>query len=145
MSDTITIRVLGPDDVEVLDRVRPGTFEGALSPVFAWAFLSTGVNAIVVALDQGEVVGHACGTVILYPDKPRAFFLSALGVHPEFRDQDVGQRLLVRLRNVAAERGCEEMQVTIGASDEMARGLYSGLGGAETPDQATYRFDLGEV
>lgn len=142
MSDTITIRVLGPDDVEVLDRVRPGTFDEELNPVYSWAFLSTGVNAIVVAMDRGDVIGFASGTVILHPDKPRQFYISELGVHGDFEDQGIAERLMERLRNVAAERGCEEMWGVADTSNVTTQDLFKSLGGAESPGQIKYSFDL---
>ncbi|NNE78992.1 MAG: hypothetical protein HKN18_01860 [Silicimonas sp.] len=70
----ITIRNLGPEDAYILDRVRPGTFDNEVDPTRAYAFLATRVNELVVALDMGEVVGFASGTVLMHPDKPTAVF-----------------------------------------------------------------------
>ena len=68
----ITIRNLGPEDAFVLDRVRPGTFDNPPDPDKVWAFLATRVNELVVALDQGEVIGFAFGTVGAVGSGPRS-------------------------------------------------------------------------
>ena len=59
----ITIRNLGPEEAHVLDRVREGTFDHPIDPSWAYGFLATRVNEIVVALELGEVVGFASGTI----------------------------------------------------------------------------------
>ena len=132
MPDTITIRLLGPDDTHVLDRVRPGTFDNPVDPVQAWAFLTTGVNLLAVALTGGEVVGFASGTVLMHPDKPRAFFLNEIAVHGEFRRQGIGTRLFTRLRDEAVERGCAGLWLATEADNRAARALYRKAGGRET-------------
>ena len=88
----ITIRNLGPEDADILERVREGTFDHAVDPARAWAFLATRVNDIVVALDRGDVIGFASGTVLMHPDKPTQFFVQEVGVHEDYRRQGIGWR-----------------------------------------------------
>ena len=138
LPDTITIRLLGPDDVGVLDRVRPGTFDNDVDPVEAWAFLATGVNVLVVALSQGEVVGFASGTVLMHPDKRRGFFVNEVSVHEDLRRQGIGRRLMTRIMDVARDRACGDIWVATEGDNAPARALYRALGGAETTGIAMY-------
>ena len=124
----------------MLDRVRPGTFDNAVHPVRAWAFLATGVNELVVALDIGEVVGFASGTALMHPDKPTAFFIQEVGVAEAFRRQGIATRLIERIIDLARDRGCEEIWLATEGNNAPARGLYRKLGSDETEGIAVYNF-----
>jgi ribosomal protein S18 acetylase RimI-like enzyme len=137
-SNPITIRNLGPEDAHILDRVRSGTFDNDIDPARAWAFLATRVNELVVALDRGEVIGFASGTVIMHPDKPTKFFINEVSVHPDFRRQGIAMRLLTRISDLAADRGCEEVWVATEADNAAARNLYARLSSSELPDVVVY-------
>ncbi len=142
MTDTITIRVLGPDDVDVLDRVRPGTFNGDPDPIHGWAFLTTGVNAMAVAISGGQVVGYSTGLVVLYPNKPRGFLVTDISVHQDFRGRGLGTRLIERLRSVAQERGCETMTVLTKGDNGGMRRICEKLDGVVTPNLVMNSWDL---
>lgn len=142
MTDTITIRVLGPDDVDVLDRVRPGTFAEDPDPLHGWAFLTTGVNAMVAALGEGQIVGYATGLVVLHPNRPRAFLVTDIRVHPDFRGRGLGTRLVERLRDVAADRGCETVSAVMEGDNAGARRICKKLGGTETVAMVEAAWDL---
>ena len=108
----ITIRNLGPEDAFVLDRVRPGTFDNPPDPDKVWAFLATRVNELVVALDQGEVIGFAFGTV------------------------------MQRISDLARERGCETLWLGTEGDNVDANGLYRALDGRELKGVSVYEWDL---
>lgn len=137
----ITIRNLGPEDVHVLDRVRPGVFDNPVDPARAWAFLATRVNELVVALDRGEVVGFASGTVLMHPDKPTQFLVNEVSVHETFRRQGIATRLLERIMDLARDRGCEGIWVAAEGDNAPARSLYRRLGARETGDVVVYDWD----
>lgn len=128
----ITIRNLGPEDAHVLDRVRPGTFDGDLDPSRAWAFLATRVNELVVALDQGEVVGFVYGTTLMRPDKPTEFFVNEISVHSDYQRRGIARRLIERITDLAIDRGCEGLWVMADAENGTARSVYKALGGQES-------------
>ena len=142
MGDTITIRTLGPDDAHVLDRVRPGVFDNEIDPAMAWAFLSLGVNVLVVGLERGEVVGFVSGTVLLHPDKPRSFFVNEVGVHEDVRRRGLATRLMKGIAEVARERGCEEIWVLTDEDNGPAKALYGGLGGEETQGHVMFAWEI---
>ena len=136
----ITIRTLGPEDAHVLDRVRPGVFDNEVDPARAWAFLATRVNSIVVALQGGEVVGFASGTVLMHPDKPTAFFVNEVGVADDRRRQGIATRVLARTIELARDRGCEDVWLATEMDNAPARALYRTFGADETEDLVMYEF-----
>ncbi len=132
MDDPITIRLLGPDDAAVLDRVHPDAFDNPIDPALAWAFLQTGVNSLAVALRVGEVVGFASGTVLMHPDKAPQLFINEVSVAEPFRRRGVARRMVRRLIDAARDRGCDGFWLATEAENDPARGLYRCLGARET-------------
>jgi GNAT superfamily N-acetyltransferase len=127
----ITIRNLGPEDVHILERVREGTFDNPIDPSRAYGFLATRVNEIVVALDQGEVIGFASGTVIMHPDQPFSFFINEVGVHEAYQRHGIASRLMKRIVDLARDRD----------DNHAARELYRSLGAHETESVVLYEWD----
>jgi GNAT superfamily N-acetyltransferase len=99
-----------------------------VDPSRAWAFLATRVNEMVVALDRGEVVGGASGTVLMQPDKPTAFQVSELVVHHDVRRQGIGTRLFERISDLARDRGCEDIWIAVNADNDGALSFCRSLG-----------------
>ena len=137
----ITIRNLGPEDVHILERVREGTFDNPIDPSRAYGFLATRVNEIVVALDQGEVIGFASGTVIMHPDQPFSFFINEVGVHEAYQRHGIASRLIKRIVDLARDRGCESIWVATEHDNHAARELYRSLGAHETESVVLYEWD----
>lgn len=140
-ANPITIRNLGPEDAHILDRVRPGTFDNEIDPSRAWAFLATRINELVVALDRGEVIGFASGTVIMHPDRPTVFFLNKVGVHPEYRRRGIATRLMERIMDLARDRGCEGVWCAARADNAAARALHAALGAREQGGMLIFDWD----
>ena len=137
----ITIRNLGPEDAHILERVREGTFSNPVDPARAWGFLATRVNETVVALDQGEVIGFASGTVLMHPDKPMQFFVQEVSVHQDYRLRGIATRLCERIFDLARDRGCEGIWLGTEAKNEPARALCRKLGACETKGLVIYDWD----
>ena len=137
----ITIRNLGPEDAHVLERVRDGVFDNPVDPSWAYGFLATRVNEIVVALDQGEVIGFASGTVLMHPDKPFHFFINEVGVHEDYRRRGIATRLVQRITDLARDRGCGGIWLATEAGNTAARGLYQSLDARETKNVVVYDWD----
>ncbi len=138
----ITIRVLGPEDAFVLDRVKEGVFDNPIDPSRAWSFLATRVNVLAVALDGADVIGYAYGTTMLRVDKPTAFYVDEISVHPDYRKQGIGKKLLRRIEAEARDRGCESLWLATEGDNAEARGLYDALEGTVLEGVAVYDWPL---
>lgn len=133
MGEDITLRVLGPADLDLLLSVRDGLFDEAVDPEQAAAFLRDPLHEIVMALAGGEAVGFASGTVLLHPDKPPSMFVNEVGVREEWRRRGIGRAVTERLFTVARARGCRGIWLGTEPDNAEALGLYRGLGGEEAP------------
>ena len=139
----ITIRNLGPEDAHILDRVAEGVFDNPVEPSWAYAFLVTRVNDIVVALQAGQVIGFVSGTVLMHPDKPNGFFINEVSTAEGFRRQGIATRLMRRIIELARDRGCHEVWLATEGDNTPARSLYRKLAAEETEDIVMYVFSEG--
>ncbi len=129
----IDIRLLGPDDLPVLDRVAPDVFDGPVEPRWAAACLADPRHHLVVALEDGVVVGMGSAVDYVHPDKAPQLWINELGVAPTHRRLGVGRRLLEALLARGRTLGCTEAWLGTEADNEPARALYEQAGGAPEP------------
>jgi aminoglycoside 6'-N-acetyltransferase I len=91
---TLDIRHLGPDDEPVLRRVAAGVFDHDVDPALASEFLRDPRHHLVVAIEDGSVVGFASGVHYVHPDKPAELWINEVGVAPSHQRRGLGKRLL---------------------------------------------------
>ena len=114
---TIEIRLLGPDDRSVLDRV---------------------------ALDDGTVVGMASAVNYVNPDKPPELWINEVGVAPTHRRRGVGRGLLQALLARGRALGCAQAWVLTDTSNPAAQRLYAAGGGRAAAEACRmFEFPLG--
>ena len=87
------IRLLGASDASVLLNVAPGVFDNAIDTRWTNEFLADPRHHMMVALQDGQVVGMASAVHYIHPDKPPEFWVNEIGVAPSYRNQGIGKRL----------------------------------------------------
>jgi GNAT superfamily N-acetyltransferase len=132
---SLTIRLLGPDDMAVFDRVAPDVFDDPVDPRWATEFLADARHHLAVALDRDEVIGMASAVHYVHPDKPPELWINEVGVAPSYQKQGIGSRLLHTLFDRGRELGCSESWVLTDWENEPARRLYASIGGTEEPPE----------
>jgi ribosomal protein S18 acetylase RimI-like enzyme len=128
---TVDVRLLGPGDAPVLERVAPDVFDHAVDARLAEEFLADPRHHIAVALDDGVVVGFASGVDYVHPDKPRELWVNEVGVAPSHRGQGIGRRVVDALLAHARTLGCRAAWVLTDVDNAAARALYRAAGGVE--------------
>jgi aminoglycoside 6'-N-acetyltransferase I len=139
---TIEYRLLGLEDISILDAVADDVFDHPLIPEQVARFLADRSHFIAVAIDDGSVVGIGTANEYLHPDKPVQFWVQEMGVAPSHQRRGIGSRLLEMLLDVARERGHAEAWLGTENDNTPARALYRSLGGQEEPF-VMYTFNLG--
>jgi ribosomal protein S18 acetylase RimI-like enzyme len=133
MSDhEIQVRLLGPQDGECLDRVAPGVFDNVIDSLRSAEFMGDGRHHLVVALDDGVVVGMASAVHYVHPDKEPQLFINEVGVAPTHYRRGIARRMLDRLMRLAADLDCTEAWVLTDRTNIAAQRLYEAAG-AITP------------
>ena len=131
MSDSVTMRLLGPADAKLLDRVAPGVFDNPVDARLAAEFLADPRHHLVVAVIDGLVVGMATGVHYIHPDKPRELWVNEVGVAPAHQRHGIGKRLLQALFAHGRALGCAEAWLGTEETNTAARRLYAVSGGEE--------------
>ena len=143
---SIEIRLLGPNDAAVLDRCAEDVFDKPVSPRLSAEFLHDARHHLVVAIDDGLVVGMATGVHYINPDKPPQLFISEVGVSSSHRGRAIGRAMLESLVQRATELGCTEAWVLTDRDNVPARRLYESAGAKTPPDDcAMYTIPIANV
>lgn len=89
--------------------------------------------------DAERVVGFA-GTWLMVDEA----HITTFGVHPGWRRQGVGRRLLLRLLEIAIEIGARRMTLEVRVSNAAAQALYASFGFTVSGRRRAYYTDDGE-
>lgn len=141
MSETITLRRLGPDDLAELLGIQEGLFDNPIREDQAEAFLNEPLHEIFLAFDGDMAVGMATGQIMLHPDKPPAFFVAEVGVRDAYQRRGIATQLCDALMQIAKARGCEGIWVATEGDNMPARALYAAMNARETTDIVVYDWD----
>lgn len=143
---TLDIRHLGPDDERALRRVAVGVFDHEVDPKLVSEFLRDSRHHLVVAIENGTVVGFASGVHYVHPDKPAELWINEVGVAPSHQRQGLGKRLLQALFARGRELGCREAWVLTSPANGPAVRLYESVGGVDLADPPVmFTFRLGDI
>lgn len=123
------IRLLTAADASLLQRVAPDVFDGPVDPLWTSEFLADARHHLIVALDDGVVVGMVSGVHYVHPDKAPQLWINELGVASSHRRRGIGSRLLSAMLDHGRALGCTEAWVGTEVDNVAARGLYERAGG----------------
>lgn len=140
----VEIKVLRQGDEDVLANVGPDVFDDPIDPRAAREFLADARHHLVVAVEDGVVVGFASGVHYVHPDKPAPeLWINEVGVASGHQRQGIGRAVLDALLQVGRDRGCSLAWVGTERENHAAQGLYAKSGGVEdTHDSVLFTFHL---
>ncbi|HXA55802.1 MAG TPA: GNAT family N-acetyltransferase [Candidatus Acidoferrum sp.] len=133
---TVEIRVLQSGDDAVLIRCAPDVFDNPIDPERTREFLEDPRHHIVVAIEEGVVVGFASGVHYLHPDKAPELWINEVALAPTHRQRVLGKAVLSTLLGVGRRLGCTAAWVLTYRDNPAAMALYSSLGGGEGTDNS---------
>src|SRR3990170_5988609 len=103
------IRVLEPGDADVLGTIGSDVFDNALDWRVTNEFLRDARHNLVVAIDDGAVVGFASAVHYVHPDKPSPeLWINEVGIASTHRRRGLGKAILQKLLDHARTLGCVE-------------------------------------
>jgi aminoglycoside 6'-N-acetyltransferase I len=141
----VTVERVG--DGAVLDRVGPDVFDDTLTPELVAAYLQSPGHLLVVAVDDGVVVGMCTAVVHHKPDEAPELYIDELGTASTHRRRGIARRLTEAMLEWGAELGCGEAWLATEEDNTAAIGLYDSLvegrGGDRQPI-VMYSFPLGD-
>lgn len=137
---TADIVRLAPDNTALLARVADDVFDDEIVPERVAALLAESGHLMLIAVEDGLVVGQIAAIVHRHPDQPAELYVDNLGVAPSHHRQGIGRRLLEAAMELGRGLGCEACWVGTEVDNAPARGLYSRY--SEGGIFALYEFDL---
>lgn len=139
----VSIRSLEADDWRLLEDVAADVFDHPIQAKLAKEFLADPRHHIVVAVDDGTIVGFVSGVHYVHPDKAAELFINEVGVSAAHRREGIGAKLLDAILRKGRALGCREAWVATEPDNRAARALYTSVGGEEDPTPfVLYSFSL---
>jgi GNAT superfamily N-acetyltransferase len=132
----IAIKVLQRGDEGILMNVAPGVFDNPIDVHLTKEFLADPRHHIVVAIDDGLVVGFASGVHYIHPDKLPELWINEVALAPTHRRQGLGKDVLKALLDVGRVHNCTAAWGLTYRTNAAAMALYSSLGGTEGADDS---------
>jgi aminoglycoside 6'-N-acetyltransferase I len=140
----IEIKLLGRTDLSILHNVAEDVFDDPIVESSTEEFLNDLRHQLVVALDDGLVVGFVSAVIYVHPDKPAPeLWINEIGVAPTHQRQGIGKALMQAILEEAKQAGCTEAWVLTERDNLPAMAMYKSTGGEETPpDSVMFTFKL---
>ena len=141
----IEIRILQPGDEKFLEHVAPDVFDDPVVPQGVQEFLSSPHHHLVVAIDDGRIIGFASAVQYFHPDKPGPeLWVNEVGVAPSHQKRGIGKAIVQAVLEVARNAGCSEAWVLTERNNQPARRLYKAAGSQEEQEEIVmFIFKLG--
>lgn len=104
-------------------------FDDAVRDEATDRFLHDPTHHLLLARDEGRVVGFVSGVETTHPDKGTEMFLYELAVDPSAQRRGHGRALVSALTELARDRGCYGMFVLTDDDNRAALATYAAAGG----------------
>ena len=138
---TVEIRLIDPACGDLLNRVAPGVFDGPVQERWSSEFLADARHHLVVAIDDGSIVGMASALHYVHPDKAPQLWINEIGVAPSHQRRGIGRQLLAAMLAHGRALGCTEAWLGTEENNVAARRLYENAG-ASAEAFVLYTFPL---
>ncbi|SFK06056.1 aminoglycoside 6'-N-acetyltransferase I [Mesorhizobium albiziae] len=137
----LQIRRVGPGDEALFEDVAAEVFDEPVDPQRLAAYLAEPGHLMLVALDDGQIVGQCAAVVHRHPDKVSELYIDEVGVSPRWQRQGIARKMLEEMFALGKALGCGEAWVGTEPDNVPARRLYEGFGSeAETFVLYAYEF-----
>ncbi len=141
---TVTVRMLGPADADVLSAVAEDVFDNEVDARHTREFLDDPRHHMAVALDGTLVVGMASAVHYVHPDKGPELWINEVGVAAPYRGRRIARQLMEALFARGRELGCTEAWLGTEPANDAARKAYAAARGKE--EMMVYvTFDLSDT
>jgi ribosomal protein S18 acetylase RimI-like enzyme len=123
----VEVRRLGVGDAARVGEAAH-LFDGPVLPDAVDRFLADERHHLLLAYEDGRVVGFVSGVELTHPDKGTEMLLYELAVDEAHRRCGIGRSLVRSLGELADERGCYGMFVLTDDENEAALATYASDG-----------------
>jgi ribosomal protein S18 acetylase RimI-like enzyme len=140
---TTDIVSLSQSNAALLNDIAPDVFDHAINPKSLTAFLADPRHIMVVAVQDGVVVGMATAFEYFHPDKPPQMFVNEVGVTPAHQRRGIGRKLVEALLDTARTRGCVFAWLGTATDNVAAQACFASVANVAKPQPfLLYEWDL---
>jgi aminoglycoside 6'-N-acetyltransferase I len=90
---------------------------------------------MVLAVDDGFVVGMASAVEYFHPDKPQQLWINEVGVTPLRRNERIGRQLIESLIAIGREMGCAYVWLGTERNNLPAQRCFASVPNGECPSE----------
>jgi aminoglycoside 6'-N-acetyltransferase I len=134
---------LDAHNAHLLDNVAADVFDNAIEPSQLQVFLDCPRHVMVLAVEDGIVVGIASGVEYFHPDKAPQLWINEVGVTPTRRNQGIGRQLVRALMETGTNRGCVSAWLGTERDNLPAQRCFGAVANGDTPQVfLLYEWDI---
>lgn len=131
---SIDIRRVRPGDEPLFRRIAAEVFDHPVVLETLAEYLATPGHHLVVAINDGKIVGQVTAMVYRRPDGSRKeLFIDEVAVTPALQRQGIAGRMLDKMLALGRELGCQEAWLGTEPGNVPARELYARRGSPGEP------------
>ncbi len=138
----VYIKRIGPGDESLFEQIAKGVFDEPVDPDRLKAYLAQPAHFMVLAINEGEVVGQCAAVIHRHPDKVTELYVDEVGVGSDFRRRGTARQMLDNMLDWGRSLGCEEAWLGTEPDNVAARGLYDSYQGQPVETFVMYVFNL---
>ncbi|MEO5842656.1 MAG: GNAT family N-acetyltransferase [Acidimicrobiales bacterium] len=135
------LRRVSADEDALFDRIADDVFDEAIVPERLRQYLAAPGHLMILAVDDGVVVGQCAAVIHRHPDKVTELYIDELGTAPARQRQGIGRKMIDAMFEWGRELGCKESWLGTELDNDAANALYRAIEG-RSETMAYYEFKL---
>ncbi|MGJ8528596.1 GNAT family N-acetyltransferase [Maritalea sp.] len=112
----------------LLNNVASDVFDYPISAAYLKTYLAQPTHQLIVAVDEGQVIGHIRAVIHYQPDEAHHLYIDNLGVEPEFQRQGVASALFDGILAWGKSQGCKSYWVATECDNDEGNNFYRAIG-----------------
>jgi aminoglycoside 6'-N-acetyltransferase I len=129
-------------DEGVFDHIAPDVFDEPIHPERLRAYLKTPEHLLVLALEDGVVVGQCAAVIHRHPDKPVEVYIDEVGTASTHLRRGIATAMLKEMFAWAREYGCTYGWLGTELDNLEANGLYEKVKNGPGEKMIYYEFEF---
>ncbi len=130
-----------PGDEADFASIAPGVFDEPIHSERLAAYLREPGHLMILAFDEGQVVGQCAAVIHRHPDKATELYIDEVGTASTHLRRGIATAMVEAMLAWGRELGCEDAWLGTELDNVEANGLYRKLGGKGEP-MVYYEFEL---
>jgi len=138
---SVNLRRVTSDDGALFERIADDVFDEPVDPKSLQQYLAEPGHMMIVAIDDGVVVGQCAAVIHRHPDKVTELYIDELGTAPSHQRRGIGRRMIDAMFDWGRELGCKESWLGTELDNVAANALYRAIQG-KADTMAYFEFEL---